>query len=225
MEVAKLNSILDRHAAWKRGEERGQFAKLALADLGGGDLSDADLSGADLRGADLGCASLRCADLSDADLSGANLRGSDLWCASLRSANLSDANLRCANLRRANLRCANLSGANLLGANLGGADLGGANLGGADLSNARLSGITVPWMSHDLVAEILRRAAGEDIEKRQLAGLVLISHDWCWGRFLKIEHPLRQWALDELRKWIRDGDEAPAILRDGPGDEREEARQ
>jgi hypothetical protein len=39
------------------------------------------------------------------------------------------------------------------------------------------------WESHDLLAEILRRAAGLDLAKRKIAGLVLVSRDWCWEEF------------------------------------------
>ena len=101
-----IKSILEKHAAWTRGEEVGERA----------DISDSNLRGADLSGA----------NLSGADLCGANLTDSNLRGADLRGANLSGADLRGANLRGANLRGANLRGANLRGANLSGADLRGA---------------------------------------------------------------------------------------------------
>ena len=85
--------ILDKHAAWLRGEPEG-----VKADLTGANLTGADLTGANLTGA----------DLSKADLSGANLY---------------EANLSWAKLLRTNLSGANLSKANLSGANLSGADL------------------------------------------------------------------------------------------------------
>ena len=96
------------------------------------------------------------------------------------------------------------------GANLTGADLSGAFLRGADLSGAEVS-----WQSHDMIAEILRRAAGANPARRMLAGLVLISRDWCWDEFLAldIDSELRRWALDELRQWVRPGDNAPEILK------------
>ena len=139
-------------------------------------------------------------DLSRADLSRANLR----W------ANLSRADLSGANLSRADLRWADLSGANLSGADLTGVDLTGVDLTGADLS-----GITVAWQSHDLLAEILRRAAGDNVARRMLAGLILISPDWCWDAFLAldIDPALRNWALTQLRRWIKDGDDAPEVLK------------
>jgi len=115
----------------------------------------------------------------------------------------------------ANLTGADLSGADLSGADLGGAFLHGADLGDADLSGADLSGAVVSWQSHDMIAEILRRAAADNPARRMLAGLILISRDWCWDEFLAldIDSELRRWALDELRQWVRPGDNAPEILK------------
>ena len=112
-----------------------------------------------------------------------------------------------AQANRANLSRANLSVANLSGANLSGANLSRASLSGSDLSETKIN-----WQSHDLLAEILRRAAGADIQKRSLAGLILISRDWCWKEFLSLDHTEREWALGELAKWVQDGDRHPEIL-------------
>ena len=165
--------------------------------------SDAYLHGADLHGADLHGANLRGAYLSGAYLHGADLSG----------ANLSDANLRDANLRGANLSGAYLSDANLRGADLRDANLRGANLSGAYLSDANLRGAKINWQSHALLGEILRRAAGDDVQRRCLAGGILISTDWCWPKMLSIDHPDKAWALAELSKWVQDGDDAPAAIR------------
>ena len=83
-----IKDILDKHAAWLRGEPEG-----VKADLTGANLTGADLTGANLTGA----------DLSKANLSGAHLS----WAKLLRT-----------NLSKANLSKANLSGANLSGADL-----------------------------------------------------------------------------------------------------------
>ena len=48
-----IKDILDKHAAWLRGEPEGVKADLSGADLSGADLSGADLSGANLSGANL----------------------------------------------------------------------------------------------------------------------------------------------------------------------------
>jgi hypothetical protein len=64
------------------------------------------------------------------------------------------------------------------------------------------------------VSEILRRNAGDDVEKRMLAGLILVSRDWCWSTFQKIDHPQRRWAIDTLARYLRDDDcgVGPALL-------------
>ena len=112
--------------------------------------------------------------------------------ANLGGANLGDANLRAADLRDAYLRGADLRDAYLRGANLGGA--------------------TINWCSHDLVAEILLRAAGYDIDKRMVAGLILVSRDWGWEKFLAIDRPLKEWAITTLQPWVKEGDHAPEVL-------------
>lgn len=50
MEQSKLQEILQKHAAWVRGEEDGIWANLTGADLTGADLTRADLTGANLSG-------------------------------------------------------------------------------------------------------------------------------------------------------------------------------
>ena len=152
-----------------------------------------DFCRSNLRGADLSWADLRWANLHEADLCGANLRWADLSGASLRWADL-----RWANLSRANLR---------------GADLSGADLRGADLRGANLRGATLNWLSHDLLAEILRGETGYDVEKRKIAGLILISRDWCWNDFLTLDDPLKGWALDTLAQYVQPDDGAPEALR------------
>ena len=78
MDSDKLAGVLEKHAAWLRGEDDGERANLIGANLIGANLSGADLIGADLSGANLRCANLRCANLRGACLSRANLSGADL---------------------------------------------------------------------------------------------------------------------------------------------------
>ena len=191
-------------------------------------LTGANLNRAYLREADLSQADLSQADLSRAHLRGAHLRGANLREANLREANLSEADLTGANLCNATLSGAVLHGANLSGASLSGADLGGANLNRAHLRGADLRGASINWQSHDLIAEILRRAAADNVSRRMLSGLILISHDWCWDMFLALDiaPAVRDWALDELRKWVKEGDNAPTVLTTknmSPDDLRDEA--
>ena len=144
------------------------------------------------------------ASLGGAYLAGANLRGAYLRGAYLRDAYLAGADLRCANLAGADLRGADLRYAKLTGADLRGANLRGAHLGGGKIA----------WQSHDLIAEILRRAAGDDVAKLKVAGLILVSRDWCWADFLKLRDPLAGWALDVLRLWAEGDEHAPPVLRE-----------
>jgi hypothetical protein len=53
MQPEQLKAILDKHAAYLRGDPQGQRADLYGADLYGADLSGANLSGANLSGANL----------------------------------------------------------------------------------------------------------------------------------------------------------------------------
>ena len=96
MTQCDLNTIIQLHEKWLRGELGGKKADLSYADLRYADLRSANLRYADLHGADLSYADLRGADLSGADLRGANLSYADLryanvdfsswplWCGSLK---------------------------------------------------------------------------------------------------------------------------------------------
>jgi hypothetical protein len=150
----------------------------------------------------------------------ANLRGADLSEANLSGADLSGANLRGADLREANLSGADLSGADLSRADLSGAylsraDLSGADLIGADLSGANLSGAKIAWQSHDLLAEILKRSAGDDVAKLKVAGLILVCRGKCWREFLQMRErePLAGWALGVFAEWVQNDDGAPDVVR------------
>lgn len=81
MTQCDLNTIIQLHEKWLRGELGGKKADLRYANL-----SYADLRGADLSGADLSGANLRYADLRYADLRYANVDFSSwpLWCGSLK---------------------------------------------------------------------------------------------------------------------------------------------
>lgn len=152
------------------------------------------------------------ADLVFADLSGEYLHGVNLAWIDLGGADLHGVNLCGVNLCGANLARVDLDRANLVRAYLAGADLVGSHLFGADLRHSNLVGAKINWNSHDLIAELLRRAAGSDVERRKIAGLILISRDWCWDQFLAIDSPLRDWALDTLAPYVVDGDNAPEVL-------------
>src|SRR5574343_307980 len=156
---------------------------------------------------------LRRADLADAILTGAYLPGADLSRACLEDADLTGADLRGAGLANAELGGANLRGADLRDADLRGADLRCADLSRADLTGAYLADAVIEWRDHTLIAEILYRATGrDDTHKRMIAGLILLSRDIFWDQFLAIDHSDREWALNVLRGYVTDGDDAPRCL-------------
>ena len=150
------------------------------------------LAGTGGKRADLSYARLCWADLRGAYLSRAKLRGADLYKADLSSANLSDANLSDADLCWANMR-------------------------GAYLSRAKLRDANMNWQSHDLLAEVLRQAAGDNADRRMLAGLVLVSRDWCWKEFMALDHPETEWAKGVLREYVTAN--TPANVREWLGEE------
>ena len=187
MNQEELNKILEDHKLWLAGKG-GQKANLRNAYLSDAYLSNADLS---------------AADLSAANLSDANLR----------HANLSDANLSYASIRSANLRNANLIGADLSYANLRKANLSYAKLCYTNLSSANLVGVKVNWQSHELIAEMLLQGAGSVVNFRKIAGLVLVSKDWCWDKFARcLTQDERTWAKSVLGSYIQESDDLPEQL-------------
>ena len=141
-------------------------------DFHGYGIRGADLYCADLSGADLRECVFNGADLSDVDFTGANLAGADFT-----RADLSYAILCGANLESAHLFCANLTNASLLEA------------------------LNPPLSSHEFIAEVLRQHIEDNLERRAVAGLVLVSRDWCWKQFGEIAR--EQWSA-ETRTWIVD---------------------
>jgi len=105
-------------------------------------------------------------------------------------------------LQRANLQGANLRGVDLQGAYLRGANLRGADLQGADLQGAYLNVKSPPLMSHDFIAEILKRET-ENINMLKWIGLILLMREWCWDDFKeKASGRALLWAKNILcKKW------------------------
>lgn len=202
--IVEVQGILERHKEWLAGKEGGVRAVLTKADL---------------RGVCLAGVCLTRADLAGADLAGADLRDADFWNADLRYADLAGACLRGADLRYADLTGAVLAGADLAGANLKEADLRGANLScaglsGACLSRADLTGAGINWQSHQLVSEILFRAASGDIERERWAAWIRLRTDLCWDQFIQeIPSAMVEWGISVLSPWVTDEYNAPAILR------------
>ena len=205
MTGAEIAAVVEQHKLW-HNHHGGLRAHLRYADLRGADLSGAYLPAANLCGADLRETCLQYACLQYADLRRADLRRADLRCADLWGADL-----RGADLRRANLR-----GADLWGADLRSANLRIANLWGADLRCANLRGAILNWSSRDLIAAILLSEAGTHLARRSLAGLMLVSRDWCWKDFMALKHPETAWAIEVLTPYLREGERPPwSITKEG----------
>ena len=96
-----------------------------------------------------------------------------------------------------------------------GCDLRGCDFGYCDLRYCDLRDCKLAYRSHDLLAEILKRAAGDDTEKLKIAGYILVCRHKCWDAFVKLAavDPLGNWALNELAKWAQPEDGAPEVLR------------
>jgi hypothetical protein len=79
---------------------------------------------------------------------------------------------------------------------------------------------TMNWQAHELIAERLRQAAGDDPLKRMAAGYILVSRDWCWKELmsnapdiaLKDGTKLMEWTFNTMASWVRYGDDAPYQL-------------
>lgn len=174
-------------------------------------LVDVDLAGRSLRGTFLADADLRGAGMLASDLSGCYLRRADLRAAELQGACLAHAFLGSADLRHADLRDADLSRADLRGASLVGADLRGTVLTGA-----RLDDTICDWRWSAIPAELLRQCHSEaNVDSRLVVAMAF--HDdpgpWSWLKLLAGPGHDTGRALSVLADSVRDGDNAPELLR------------
>ena len=126
------------------------------------------------------------------NLIGRNLAGIDL-----SGMYLSDARLNGADLSNANLSNTVLTGSDLSLAVLHDVSLWDTILDGARLNGADLNSVTDIKDQREVIAEILRQAAGEDVKKLSIAGLILVT-DKCWNEWETLKHPARKWAIKAL---------------------------
>ena len=141
----------------------------------------------------------------------AYLRRADLRGTDLREARLAHVFLAGADLRGADLREADLSRADLRGTNLVGADLRGTILTGARLDGRTATGDGAPSRR-----KLLRQRQGLWAEGSRLV-VALAFHDdpgpWSWLELVAGHDRLADRALGILAGWVRDGDNAPDLLR------------
>jgi uncharacterized protein YjbI with pentapeptide repeats len=170
-------------------------------DLGRARLHSAFLAQADFRGATLSAADLSGCYLRNADLRGADLRGTRLAHAFLGEADLCQADIRGAELARADLREARLVG---------------ADLRGTILTGARLDGALCDWRWSAIPAELLRQHPDSPGGDSRLI-IEMAFHDdprpWSWLKLLNGYGKRADWALAILADSVRDGDNAPDLLR------------
>jgi hypothetical protein len=175
--------------------------RLVYADLKGIDIPRAFLARGDFRGADLRAARLEGVSLHKADLRAALLKG-----AVLEHACLWNTDLRHADLRGADLRHANLKEARLVGADLRGAVLTGATLDGAILD----------WRWSTVALELLRGSRGRPGDAFSALAELAFHDDarpYSWLKVLLGQGSHACWALGVLSRHLRQGDNAPELLR------------
>lgn len=134
------------------------------------------------------------------------------------AANLAHKSLRFANFQRATLRGTDnpeipgrsagavFNFSDLSGADFRGADLTQASFHRANLIGAKFDGARLNYFDHDLVSEILRQNAGDDLDKLHISGLILLQRDWCWHQFRSLNHPAEAWAIATIRGMRRADD-------------------
>lgn len=190
--------VFRSHALWYKQQPNGQRADFTGKDLSGADLSATNFNNGTFVRTKLVGSIMSCANFYSCDFTGADMQRTYLSCADCHGANFQDALL---------------DGAILANADLSGANLTGCSLVNAYLPTCNLDCARLNWNSHDLVAEVLRRDAGEDLIRRSVAGLFLASRDVEIGRLLTFQLPSSAWAINELARWVEDGDGAPEILK------------
>ncbi len=92
----------------------------------------------------------------------------------------------------------------------------GADLRGTILTGARLEDALCDWRWSAIPAELLRQCQGPSAEGSRLV-VALAFHDdpgpWSWLKLFAGFDRLADWALGVLAGWVRDGDNAPDLLR------------
>lgn len=159
--------------------------------------------------------------IGGADLPHLNVSGGDMYCLQLTNSIIHWGNfIHCemggSDLSYNDFKTVSFNRADLQWVNFTGSDLSRVDFAGANLYDVKLQWTILNWKSHDLLAEILRQAAGNDVAKLEIAGLVLIHRGWCWAHYCEMDKPkeLRDWALGTLAQWAWvDDEDVPLHLR------------
>src|SRR5262245_61547168 len=145
----------------------------------------------------------------------------DLRNANLRRAQLSGLSLNDCDLRGALLDGTRLNYCELRNCDLRGLDLRQTFCYGMRVESCRLDGLMIDWNDHSQVAMLLREAAGVDVDRRMVAGLILVSPDWCYGtwyRYIQERPALGRWALAVLYRYMYASCGAPAYIQEMAGE-------
>ncbi|HUH02758.1 MAG TPA: pentapeptide repeat-containing protein [Kofleriaceae bacterium] len=178
------------------------FLDLTNARLEGADLTDCRFSNVILTGARFAGATLRRSRFGLVEATQADFSGVDAAHSRWEHTKLLAARLDKANLTRTLLRGCTLDDASLVGADLSGGGIVYTSCCGTSFIDARLArfealgssftdavftGARDFFSCREIVAEVLRRHAGNDIETSKLLGAVLVMPSWCyaeWKRYL-----------------------------------------
>jgi uncharacterized protein YjbI with pentapeptide repeats len=120
----------------------------------------------------------------------------------LQSVSFYDTEARYIDFTNANIRDCCFRKADLERSNFSGAKLQACNTAGAYVYNTVLEGTMLPETSHEFMAEVLRQAAGDDIEKVKVAAYIAFNENKCWSDFLAINDPLKDWAVSVVKKYV-----------------------
>lgn len=159
---------------------------------------------------------LAYADLSNQDLTYINLQRADLSYANLTNTNLSYSNLSYANLSNANCTNCSFTSSYFYSTRFNNADLTESNfintaMESVTFTNAVMDDITMNWNSHDLISEILFRAA-TTIGQEQFAAWISHKKSWCWPEWLASNYSDWNWVLATLQPLVKPSDNAPSEL-------------
>ena len=210
----------------------------AGADLSGQKISDCSLLGANFSGANLRGAHLQRVDLRLANLQGACLESVTLEMVNASGAVLRGAQARHIRMHHVNLFEADLEGANLSRAMLNTCTLEKANLDGCDLTSsylvysacartsfrrAQLEGLTALgstfseanfnsaigfFRCNEIVAEVLLREAGGDLQRIMECAAIVVDRERCyaeWKDYLVQHADAEAFALQVFSRYPESG--------------------
>lgn len=151
-------------------------------------------------------------NLSGISFKGINLSGHDMSGSNLRRSCFYQCDLEAANLQNADLTSVSFIACDLGDASFDGADLYGCAFVGCRFSGATFERVEMNWASHELIGYRLFEAAGDNADKRKIAGLIYLSEDWCWTDFINIPSRHKDWVYRTMKSWLTGKEDEPHHL-------------